>query len=61
MVFQTMSGTLYSVDTINHIICGGVISEPTMYERLQAIIGERGYIALVDGRVITTSVVVGYM
>lgn len=61
MMFMTKSGSLYVVNEERKTIRGGVFQNPTVYNKCCAIIGERGYIELADGRVCNTSVIERYL
>lgn len=59
--FITNSGTKYYVNERTKTIVGGKFKKPQQYSFGSAVIGEKGIFHLVDGRVLTTSVIRGYL
>ena len=54
--------SIYYVDTINHLITGGIFKDKHyIYVKLSAIIGERGTICLDNGKIINTGVIKEYI
>lgn len=60
--FMTQSGSVYYVDRVNKLVCGGSLGNNWIpYTNLSAIIGVRGRIVLVNGKIIDTNIVVSYV
>lgn len=61
MCFKTISGSTYTVDTINKTVSGGNITTPLAFTNARCIVGSSGIINLVDGRTIVTSTIISYI
>lgn len=60
MLIQTDDGSIYTVDTINKVIVGGVFPQPVQYVSAMLIIGCQGCVYLPNGAMIPIGMVVGY-
>lgn len=61
MTVKTVDGVIYQLDTIKHIISGGVFREGSKYSFARMNIGTKGYIILQDGRDVVLPVVECYL
>ena len=59
--FKTKNSEYY-VDQVNNAITGGIFKDKWYkYVQLSAIVGARGYIVLVGGKVVTTGIIEKYL
>lgn len=61
MRFRTKSGTIYTLDTVNHLFYGGKFKNPMQYVNASVIIGCKAQITLIDGRIVNTSIIERYL
>ena len=61
MTVKMVDGVVYQLDTIKHIILGGVFREGSKYSFARMNIGTKGYIILQDGRDVVLPVVECYL
>lgn len=60
--FQTASGSVYYVDSINKLVSGGTLGSTWIpYVSLSAIIGCNATIVLITGQIINTNIVLSYI
>lgn len=61
MIFETKSGTIYTLDSVRRLFYGGNFKNPIQYVDAIVMIGCRAQIELIDGRIVTTSIVERYI
>lgn len=60
--FQTASGSIYYIDSVNKLVCGGALGDNWIpYVSLSAIIGCNATIVLITGQIINTNIVLSYI